>query len=140
MEVDPITASKIVWLDAFLTNIDRTFRNTNMLMWHNELWLIDHGAALYFHHSWKNWEKKAETNFAMIKDHVLLRSATELTQVNEAFKAKLTPRLLDQIVELLPDEWLRWEGREETPEELKHVYKKFLTLRLQHADRFVKEA
>lgn len=140
MTVDAITASKIVWLDAFLTNIDRTFRNTNMLMWHNELWLIDHGAALYFHHSWKNWEKKAETNFSMIKDHVLLRSASELEQVNTDFKAILTPTLLEQIVELLPEEWLHWEGQEETPEELKRVYKDFLTLRLQHANRFVKEA
>ena len=70
-KVDPELASRIVWLDAYLTNIDRTFRNTNMLMWHKELWLIDHGASLYFHHSWENWEKHAVSPFTYIKNHVL---------------------------------------------------------------------
>lgn len=69
-KVDPDLASRIVWLDAYLTNIDRTFRNTNMLMWHKELWLIDQGASLYFHHSWENWKKHAVSPFAYIKNHV----------------------------------------------------------------------
>src|SRR5690554_6199837 len=77
-KVDPLTASKIVWLDAFITNVDRTFRNTNMLIWHKELWLIDHGAAFYFHHSWKDIDRHAKSPFALIKDHVLLPEATLL--------------------------------------------------------------
>src|SRR5689334_8603808 len=78
--VDALTASKIVWLDSLLTNVDRTARNTNMLVWNKELWLIDHGAALYFHHSWDNWQEQATRPFVQIKDHVLLPWATELNQ------------------------------------------------------------
>src|SRR5690554_1227439 len=89
MEADEELASKIVWMDAFLTNIDRTFRNTNMLMWNNELWLIDHGSTLFFHHSWINWEEKAKTPFHYIKDHVLLPRASKLSEANEEFKALL---------------------------------------------------
>ena len=69
-DCEPLLASKIVWLDAFITNVDRTFKNTNLLIWKKELWLIDHGACLYFHHSWTNWEKSAVTPFALRKDHV----------------------------------------------------------------------
>ena len=75
--VDSLLASKIVWLDAFLTNIDRTFRNTNMLIWNKELWLIDHGASFYFHHSWDNWEQNAKSPFSYVKDHVLLNRASQ---------------------------------------------------------------
>lgn len=140
MEVDSLTASKIVWLDAFLTNIDRTFRNTNMLMWNRELWMIDHGASLYFHHSWKNWEEKAKTPFSLIKDHVLLGFATKLDQVNEELKTFITPNLLTQIVDLIPDDWLEWKELDLTPEEIRDVYKDFLIIRLENADRFTKEA
>ena len=79
--VASLMASEIVWLDCLLTNVDRTARNTNMLSWNKELWLIDHGAALYFHHSWQNWEEQARSPFALIKDHVLLPLASELEQV-----------------------------------------------------------
>ena len=82
-------ASKIVWLDALLMNMDRTCRNTNMLIWHKELWLIDHGASLYFHHSWQNWEEQALKPFALIKDHVLLPHAKELELIDKQFKALL---------------------------------------------------
>src|SRR5690606_3233519 len=77
---DELLSSKIVWLDAYITNVDRTFRNTNMLLWHKELWLIDHGASFYFHHSWQNFEGQAKSKFAFIKDHVLLPQATKLDQ------------------------------------------------------------
>jgi len=140
MEVDPITASKIVWLDAYLTNIDRTFRNTNMLMWNRELWLIDHGASLYFHHSWKNWEEKAKTPFSLIKDHVLLKFATKLEGVNADFKKFLNAEMINQIVDLIPEDWLQWRELDKNPEEIRNVYKKFLHLRLEHADLFTKEA
>jgi len=65
--VDEMLASQIVWLDAFVTNVDRTVKNTNMLVWHGETWLIDHGAALYFHHSWRDWEKAAMSPFSYIR-------------------------------------------------------------------------
>lgn len=140
MKVDPITASKIVWLDAFLTNIDRTFRNTNMLMWHRELWLIDHGASLYFHHSWENWEEKSKIPFTLIKDHVLLPRASRLEEMNEELKKQLTHEIIRQITNLIPLDWLAWEETEEEPEKIRKIYTDFLTLRLQYADRFTKEA
>jgi hypothetical protein len=138
--VDPKLASQIVWLDAFITNVDRTFRNTNMLIWHKELWLIDHGACLYFHHSWNNWEQHAKSPFALIKDHVLLPQASLLKEVDSEYKAILTPELLQEIVALIPDDWLNWEDTDETPEGLRNVYLQFLQTRLNHSENFVKEA
>ncbi|MBE0392262.1 HipA family kinase [Flavobacterium sp. PL002] len=138
--VDPVLASQIVWLDAYITNVDRTFRNTNMLIWHKELWLIDHGASLYFHHSWTNWEKHAQSPFALIKDHVLLPQASELIAIDAAFKAILTPEVLTEIVNLIPIDWLQWEDVEATPEELRNVYLQFLLTRLNHSEIFIKEA
>ncbi len=102
--VDPLLASKIVWLDCLLTNMDRTCRNTNMLIWHKELWLIDHGAALYFHHSWQNWEEQSIRPFVLIKDHVLLVQATELFLVDAELKRVLSPEKINEIISLLPDE------------------------------------
>lgn len=138
--VDAKLASQIVWLDAYITNVDRTFRNTNMLMWHKELWLIDHGACLYFHHSWNNWEKHAQSPFALIKDHVLLPQAAVLNEVDSEFKAILSPEVLQSIVNLIPEEWLVWEDSEETPEALREVYLKFLLIRLNHSEIFINEA
>lgn len=138
--IDEELASKIVWLDAFVTNIDRTFRNTNMLMWHKELWLIDHGATFYFHHSWDNWEKHAKSPFALIKNHVLLPQASKLQYVDEILKQKLTDDKLQDIVNLIPEDWLRWEDTELTPLEIKEVYMRFLTQRKQYSQTFIKEA
>src|SRR5688572_9855351 len=89
-KVDPELASVIVWLDCLLTNVDRTPRNTNMLTWNKELWLIDHGASLYFHHSWDNWEEQAKRPFVQVKDHVLLPLASELEKAGELFHEVLT--------------------------------------------------
>lgn len=139
-QVEPELASRIVWLDALITNVDRTFRNTNMLMWHRELWLIDHGASFYFHHSWTNREKHAKSPFALIKDHVLLPQASELEQADEAGKKLLTEEILREIVQNLPEEWLHWEGSDESPQEIREVYLQFLLLRLNHSDIFLKEA
>ena len=140
VKIDPKLSSEIVWLDAFLTNIDRTFRNTNMLMWHQELWLIDNGASLYFHHNWENWEKNAVSPFVMIKDHVLLPQASELDEVNERFKAILTDDVLREIVELIPEDWLHWNDTDLTPTEIKDVYFQFLILRRDNSDNFLNEA
>lgn len=140
VKIDSKLSSEIVWLDAFLTNIDRTFRNTNMLMWHQELWLIDNGASLYFHHNWDNWEKNAVSPFVMIKDHVLLPQASELDEVNERFKAILTDAVLREIVELIPEDWLHWNDTDLTPTEIKDVYFQFLILRRDNSDNFLNEA
>lgn len=139
-EVDAKLASQVVWLDSFITNVDRTFRNTNLLLWHKELWLIDHGAAFYFHHSWDNWEKHATSPFALIKDHVLLPQATLIEEVNAEFQNLLTDEKLKEIVDLLPDDWLDWEGNEQTPDEIRAIYYQFLVLRKSHAATFVNQA
>lgn len=138
--VDAKLASQIVWLDAFITNVDRTFRNTNMLMWHKELWLIDHGACLYFHHSWTSWQKHAQSPFALIKDHVLLPQAALLTETDQTFKSILTKEVLQNIVNLIPELWLHWEDTNETPEAIRDVYFQFLTTRLNQSEIFIKEA
>lgn len=138
--VDPLPASRIVWLDAFLTNIDRTFRNTNMLMWNKELWLIDHGASLYFHHAWSDWEQHAKSPFTLIKDHVLLPQASMLAEADEEFRSLLKPGLLEQLPQLLPNEWLQWEGSTLTPEQIRAVYTSFLLTRLAHSSVFINAA
>lgn len=139
-EIDSRLASEIVWLDSYTTNIDRTVRNTNMLMWHKELWLIDHGACFYFHHSWDNWEKHAISAFELVKSHVLLPFASELDQVDADFKAKLPTEKIREIVNLIPDDWLQWSDTELNPEEIREVYYQFLTRRLAHSQTFVNEA
>lgn len=139
-KVDARLASQIVWLDCLLTNMDRTARNTNMLIWHKELWLIDHGASLYFHHSMQNWEEQAVRPFALVKDHVLLPHATELKEVDTAFKAILTDELITSIVSLIPEEWLTDESGQETAEERRQVYRQFLISRIANSEVFVKEA
>ena len=136
--VDARTASAIVWLDCLITNVDRTVRNTNMLMWYKELWLIDHGASLYFHHAWEGWQKQAMRPFVMVKDHVLLPRASELSEVDAAFKNILTPEKIQSIAALIPDEWL--VSQTETPAEMRQVYTGFLTERIAHSHLFVNEA
>jgi len=138
--VDAKLASQIVWLDAYITNVDRTFRNTNMMMWHKELWLIDHGASFYFHHAFTEPEKHALVPFTLIKDHVLLPQALLLDEVDAEYKALLTEDKIRAIVALLPNEWLQWEGVEQTPEAVKEVYVQFLLLRLKNSDIFIKQA
>ncbi|MEO6520849.1 MAG: HipA family kinase [Mucilaginibacter sp.] len=138
--LDAKLASQIVWLDCLLTNVDRTPRNTNMLIWHKELWLIDHGAALYFHHSWDNWEEQAKRPFAQVKDHVLLPRASELETVDQEFKAILTPELIREIVGLIPDEWLLREDQTDTAAQMREVYAQFLITRISVSQIFVNEA
>ena len=106
--MDAALASRIVWFDALVTNVDRTARNTNMLMWHRKPWLIDHGATLYFHHSpgWDAEAARARAPFAQIKDHVLVRGATMLEEADDALAGLLTAERLDGILALVPDAWL----------------------------------
>lgn len=130
----PLEASMIVWLDAFLTNVDRTIRNTNMLLWQRELWLIDHGASLYFHHSWDGWEKTALTPFPYIKDHALLRDASMMREADALMREHITPEVIDAVIDTIPDEWL------EEPEAQKEVYRKFLKTRLENSNLFTDHA
>lgn len=138
--VDAKLASQIVWLDAYITNVDRTFRNTNMLIWHKELWLIDHGASLYFHHSFQDPIGHAKSPFALIKDHVLLPQASLLEETDSEYKALLSEEKIRAIVNLIPDEWLHWEELEKSPDEIRGVYISFLTTRLENSSIFVKQA
>ncbi len=139
-KIDPLLASKIVWLDAFLTNVDRTARNTNMLSWQKELWLIDHGAALFFHHTWHNWEEQSLKPFVQIKDHVLLPQASELDKVDALMKQHITPEKIQAIVALIPESWLINEGDTATAAEKRIVYSNFLINRLNQSAVFVNEA
>lgn len=139
-KVDSKLASQIVWLDCLLTNMDRTCRNTNMLLWHKELWLIDHGASLYFHHSWQNWEEQAKQPFALVKDHVLLPWAEDLEDVDAEFCSILKFEHFEAIVSLIPDEWLEGENVFESKAEHRQAYAKFLETRLAHSHIFLKQA
>jgi len=138
--IDAKLASQIVWLDCLLMNMDRTPRNTNMLIWHKELWLIDHGASLYFHHSWHNWLEQAKRPFALIKDHVLLPWAAELEAVDAEFSTILTPELIAEIVALVPEEWLGGESIFDSPGQHRQAYAEFLNTRIVHSAIFLKEA
>lgn len=132
-------ASKIVWLDALLMNVDRTAKNTNMLIWHKELWLIDHGAALYFHHSWDNWEEQILKPFVQIKDHVLLNKATQIEEIDSTYKALFTAENIKPILDVIPDEWLIDEVRELSAEDVRKVYVEFLTQRAANSAVFVNQ-
>ena len=138
--INTTLASKIVWLDCLLINMDRTVRNTNMLWWHKELWLIDHGAALYFHHNWQNIAAQAIKPFVLIKDHVLLPQATELDAVDAAFSLVLTKERIRSIINLIPDEWLATDTFFETTDLHRQAYIEFLETRLANTIIFVKEA
>lgn len=137
---DATLASQIVWLDCLLMNVDRTARNTNMLLWRKELWLIDHGASLYFHHSWENWQEQALRRFALVKDHVLLPWANKLDIVDKNFHAILTDEMIQSIVSLVPDEWLVTDSPFTTAEEHRNAYSTFLKSRIAHSSIFINEA
>ncbi|NOT76260.1 MAG: aminotransferase class I and II [Cyclobacteriaceae bacterium] len=139
-KVNTVLASQIVWLDSLLLNVDRTARNTNMLIWHGELWLIDHGASLYIHHNWNDFNKDIQKPFAQVKDHVMLAGASQLEHVDASFKAILTPEKIRAIVSLVPDEWLGNEPHFASTEEHRNAYIDFLNSRISHSDIFVKEA
>jgi hypothetical protein len=135
---DAELSSEIVWLDAFITNVDRTPRNPNMLMWHKKLWLIDHGASLYFQHSWQNWEEQSRRPFAQIKDHVLLPQASLLRAADTKFPTLMGRDAFEDVVVNIPDLWLDSEA--ETPDAKRAIYVEFLVNRLEASNIFVEEA
>jgi hypothetical protein len=136
--VDPLLASQIVWLDCLITNVDRTARNTNMLVWNKEVWLIDHGAALYFHHSWHNWKEHASRPFVQVKEHVLLPAASALDRVAAESPIILTEEKIRSIVALVPDNWLTAENG--SPGEQREIYIQYLITRINLSQVFVNEA
>jgi hypothetical protein len=137
---DARLASAVVWFDAFVCNVDRTVRNVNMLIWHRRLWLIDHGAALYFHHAWSSLDRPALNPFALIKDHVLLEQASELAGVDAEMRAVLTADRLESIVQLIPDTWLKDDPGFADKAAQREAYLNFFKLRLQSSEIFVGEA
>lgn len=127
-------ASKIVWFDALTANVDRTPRNANMLWWHKNIWLIDHGAAFFYHHNADTFTANSRNPFRQIKDHMLLPFADEIETADAGASALLPPEVLREIVSLIPDEWL------DEPEKTRSRYLEFLTARLAAPREFVKEA
>lgn len=138
--IDGLTASKIVWMDAFLANVDRSRLNTNMMIWNRELWLIDHGAAFYFHHSGKDPVEASLDPFPYIKNHGLLKYADSLREADKLMRQAITPRTLNKIVELIPEKWLIESEPDQNPEEVREGYKKFLTNRLANSGIFTQKA
>ena len=128
-------ASRVVWFDAYTTNVDRTARNTNILMWHRTPWLIDHGATLYFHHAtgWEQHDDRARAPFPLIKNHVLLPLATQLESLDERLAGALSASTLDDILSMVPTAWL-------SDPEARHAYQRYLLERLEGPRAFVTEA
>ncbi|VFB05095.1 Uncharacterised protein [Chryseobacterium taihuense] len=140
VRIDSLLASKIVWFDAFITNIDRTFKNTNLLMWHKELWIIDNGASFYFHHSRQNFDAAAKTPFKYVKDHVLLPQASNLDEADQFAHQVLNDKVFRDIVDVIPQDWLHWDDVEESPDEIREIYFNFLKTRLENSVIFLNEA
>lgn len=134
---DSNLASAIVWFDAFTTNVDRTARNTNMLIWQGKLFLIDHGAALYFHHlPSARYSERSQDSFALISKHVLLPFANSLEDVDKALSEKLTSETVEAALSQVPDSWLL----SDSPQELRDLYKDYFLRRLASPRPFLKEA
>jgi hypothetical protein len=137
---NPELASTIVWFDAYVTNVDRTPRNTNMLVWQDNLWLIDHGATLYFHHDWNDYASRSKSPFVHIKNHTLLTFASALSKVNERLPSRLSPTIIRQIVGLIPAEWLGQEISFTSHTKHREAYVAYLLNRLEASSIFVEEA
>lgn len=137
---DSMTASKVVLLDSMITNIDRTAKNTNLLNWNKELWLIDHGASLFFHHNWKNWKAHLSRTFPAIKDHVLLERANHLTEAAKEIRLLVSEDKVIDIISNIPEDWLLEESNPLTPDEMRAAYIEFLNTKLLMIDSLAKEA
>ncbi|MBN1219185.1 MAG: aminotransferase class I and II [Anaerolineae bacterium] len=133
-------ASTIVWFDAYVTNVDRTARNVNMLLWQEGLWLIDHGASLYFHHDWNDYLQRSRSPFKQIKDHTLISLATNLREVDQMLRPRLTPEVIREVVNMIPDEWLGQEAAFASQPEHREAYVTYLLNRLDASSVFVEEA
>jgi hypothetical protein len=135
--VDAELAAKIVWFDALVTNVDRTAKNPNMLRWHKQLYLIDHGAALYFHHAWPDHLVRARSPFAPIKQHALLPFAASIADADAVLAPVVTEAALRAIVAEVPDDYLTADA---TPDATRAGYVAHLALRLTAPRAFAGEA
>jgi hypothetical protein len=138
--IDALTASLVVLLDSLITNIDRTPKNPNLLMWNRELWLIDHGASLYFHHAWDRWEGPEHKPFPAIADHILLRQATRLEDAADHIVKVTQPSVIETILAQIPDEWLLEETDSWTPDQKRTAYREFLSSRIVNIQLLTQEA
>ena len=138
--IAPELAAEIVWFDAFASNVDRTPRNPNLLLWHGKLWLIDHGAALYLHHSWTDPIAVAGARFAPIKDHILLPVAGSIVEADARLRPRLTRESIEEIVAGVPDLWLEGQPPFASAPEHRAAYGDYLARRLELGAGFVEEA
>ena len=142
--VDATLASRIVWLDAFLTNPDRTHRNPNLMVWQGQVWLIDHGAGLYAHHDWPSVDDtRTRAPFAMIRDHVLLDVATAIEQADRELAPRITDALIAETLAAVPDALLlAAPGDREfaSAADARARYARFLTDRLREPRSFIAAA
>ncbi len=136
---DTALASAVVWFDAYVTNVDRTARNTNLLVWHKGLWLIDHGAALYFHHAWGDYMARSRSRFPQIREHVLLPLAADIERADTEARDRLAPDLISEIIALIPDGWLGTDTQFADPTEERQAYVSYLVSRLDSSNAFVEE-
>ena len=127
-----------MWFDAYVLNVDRTPRNANLLMWHRKLWLIDHGASLFFHHSWANLDKRDHYHIR-VHEHILLPFANGIEAADESMMAAITEDVIKQVVELVPDNWIEDGGPFSSTAEYKSAYVDYLTRRLEAPRGFVEE-
>lgn len=126
---EPDLASRILWFDALVANVDRSVRNPNILVWHKKLWLIDHGASLYFHHGQSRWESASRKPYAVAREHVLLPFATSLPEADAALAPVLTSETVRRVVDLIPAEWLAGPGSEDA-EAVRSSYVEYFLARL----------
>jgi len=138
--LDPELAADIAWFDAYLTNVDRTPRNSNLLMSGGRVWLIDHGAALYVHHRWAGWQERVQTPFARISEHVLLPLAGDLEAADARLRPRLTEPVLRQVVDALPDDWLDPDPDVGDATALREAYLRYLSERLNGPRAWLAEA
>ncbi len=139
----PELAADVVWFDALVTNIDRTAKNVNLLVWHRRLWLIDHGAALYVQHTWRDPAAHARRPFPQVRDHVLLPYAGSLAEADERLAPQLTAAALTAIAAAIPEDWLTTPPAPEagdTPDAVRGAYVDYLLARLEGPRPFVEEA
>lgn len=137
---DPDLAADVVWFDALVTNPDRTVQNPNLLGWHRRLWLIDHGAALYIHHTWRDPVEHARRPFARIRDHVLVPYASSVAAADERLSERLGRDVVQAVVAGVPDDWLAPEPSLGTPADVRAAYVAYLRRRLESPRPFVEEA
>jgi hypothetical protein len=138
--VGPELASRVVWFDAYIANVDRTPRNPNLLWWHDALYCIDHGASLYFHHNAGSLVEEDGNAFPLVRDHVLLPHAQRIAEVDAAMREALTEERISAILDVIPDAWLSPPGAASPADDQRALYKTFLTRRRDASHIFVKEA